>query len=285
VREIAEDGICARVYAAQAPSVKPAVVVFDGSGGGYPADEPAMTALATAGYPTLAVAYFRNRMGAPEGVPPILSEIPLEYGLRCIEWAEEHLGGRSRGVVVIGQSRGSELALLAATRYPNLRGVIAISPSDAVWQSNTFGVDPNSAWSEEGRALPFRRFAIPPGQWPLQAEVSTAFVEDVPDATIPVERIACPVLLISSRDDRIWPSAKMANAVSDRMGRFGRRPLNLQFDNASHILLGFGDAPVRVSAGSFSLELGGNEEGTRVARDAGWKALLSFLEQVQEDVP
>jgi pimeloyl-ACP methyl ester carboxylesterase len=280
MREIAEDGISARVYGEPALAGKPAVVVFDGSGGGYPTDEPAMAALAAVGYPTLAVAYFRNRLGAPEGVPAILSEIPLEYGIRSVRWAEEHLGGQSHGVVVMGHSRGSELALLVATRCPNLRGVVAISPSDAMWQSNTFGDDPKSAWSEAGQALPFRRFAVPPGQWPVEAAVSSAYVEDVTDATIPVERIGCPVLLISSRADRIWPSAKMADAICDRMGRHGRQPQNLQFDDASHILMGFGDAPVRVSAGSFSLELGGSEEGTRTARNAGWEALLGFLQKM-----
>ena len=281
MREIREDGICAQLYDAAASVGRPAIVVFDGSGGGYPQDERAMAALAAAGYPTLAVAYFRNRRGRPEGVPRVLSEIPVEYGIRCSEWANDHLGGKANGVVVIGQSRGSELALLVATRCTGLAGAVAVSPSDAVWQSNTFISKAKSAWSENGRALPYRRFAIMPGRWPVEAEISASYRADVPEATIPVERIDCPILLLSSRDDRIWPSAKMADAIANRMALHGRHAQNLQFDNASHILLGFGDAPVRVGIGPFGLKLGGSPEGTRVARDAGWNALLGFLQEIE----
>lgn len=281
MREIEEDGICAQLYGAEGAVGKPAIVVFDGSGGGYPTDAPAMAALAAAGYPTLSVAYFRNRRGRPTGVPRVLSEIPLEYGIRCVEWANDHLGGKAHGVVVIGQSRGSELALLVAARRAGLAGVVAVSPSDAVWQSNTFISKARSAWSEAGRALPFRRFAVMPGRWPVDAEIASAYRKDVPEATIPVERIDCPVLLISSRDDRIWPSAKMADAIANRMALHGRHARNLQFENASHILLGFGDAPVRVGIGPFTLKLGGNAEETRIARNAGWKALLGFLERIR----
>lgn len=280
MREIDEGGLRARLYEPPIRSNRPGVVVFDGAGGGFPADEPAWQALAEEGCPTLAVAYFRDGFGQPRQLPATLSRIPLEYALRSLEWLRHSPENPSSRVVVVGQSRGAELALLLGVRCPFLSGVAAFSPSDAVWQSQTYGGEPTAAWTEDGRGLPYRRFARMPGQWPAEAALSEAYVAGVPDAVIPAERIECPVLLASSRADRIWPSARMADAVAARRQSAGRPVENLQFDDASHLLMGFGDAPIRVSRGAFTMELGGTEVGTRVARYAGWTALLQFLAQV-----
>jgi dienelactone hydrolase len=272
----------ARLYEASGRTKGLAVLMFDGAGGGYPTDPQAPTALAAKGYPTLAAAYFRNRLGEPDGLPVALSEIPLEYGLACIDWLQRSPGIAPRGVVVVGQSRGAELALLLASRCPTLAGVVAFSPSDAVWQSGTYDGDPKSAWTEGGHPLPFRSFAYAAGAWDPEAPVGVASVAEAPAAAIPVERIRCPTLLISSKDDRIWPAAKMSDAVSERMSRAGNPPQTLQFDDASHILMGFGPGPVRVTAGVFTMLLGGSEEGTRTARDEGWAAMLQFLERIEQ---
>jgi dienelactone hydrolase len=283
MREIAEDGIRARFYETSGDANSIAVVMFDGAGGGYPTDPQPAAALAAAGYPTLAVAYFRNRLGEPDGLPAALCEIPVEYGIKCIEWLRRQPGIMPDGIVILGQSRGTELVLLLATRCEGLAGIALFSPSDVLWQSSTFQGEPKSAWTERGTGLPFHRFAYAPGNWLPESAASAAYVQEIPEAVIPVERITCPVLLISSRDDRIWPAAKMADAISARMTGTGRQPQNLQFDDASHVLMGFGDAPIRVSVGPFTMELGGTEAGTRRARDAGWAALFRFLEELQQN--
>jgi dienelactone hydrolase len=40
-------------------------------------------------------------------------------------------------------------------------------------------------------------------------------------ATIPVEKIRCPVLLISGSDDQVWPSARMSRMIMERLASHG----------------------------------------------------------------
>jgi pimeloyl-ACP methyl ester carboxylesterase len=53
---------------------------------------------------------------------------------------------------------------------------------------------------------------------------------------IPVERINGAVLLISGRDDEVWPSTEMADAIMTRFRRhrFAHRFVHLAYDHAGH---------------------------------------------------
>jgi hypothetical protein len=80
------------------------------------------------------------------------------------EWLRQRPGVRSGRAGLVGGSKGAELALLAATAYPDLFGpVAAIAPSCVAW----FGVDltgdvidasARSSWTRGGRSVPF----VPP---------------------------------------------------------------------------------------------------------------------------
>jgi hypothetical protein len=65
---------------------RPAVLVFGGSEGGLD-DQMFGAALASAGYPTLDIAYF----GEP-GLPSTLKDIPLEYFARALRWLARYAG-------------------------------------------------------------------------------------------------------------------------------------------------------------------------------------------------
>jgi pimeloyl-ACP methyl ester carboxylesterase len=54
-------------------------------------------------------------------------------------------------------------------------------------------------------------------------EVTLEDSEAVNKATIAVENIAGPVLLVSGELDPVWPSTEMSNAVVDRLSRKGFR--------------------------------------------------------------
>jgi len=41
------------------------------------------------------------------------------------------------------------------------------------------------------------------------------FTQDIEAATIPVEKITCPILLISGEDDKMWPSTMFSNLVME----------------------------------------------------------------------
>ena len=123
---------------------RPAVLVVSGSAGGL-TTTMAAALLAAHGYPSLALAYFK----APV-LPQTLSSIPLEYFTSALEELRAQPGVDRNHVLVAGESRGGEAALLLGAHFPRLvNGVIAGVPSSVVnpgWPDTS-----NPAWTVRGR--------------------------------------------------------------------------------------------------------------------------------------
>jgi len=278
---VTDDGLVAMFYPAPTSRGrrKAAVLMLGGSGGGYPYADAAAD-LAASGHATLALAYFSNRGGEPKGLPPALSLIPLEYMFKAIDWLRKATGGGP--VAVMGESRGGELALLVAAHRPDLAGVIAYSPSEAVWAALSPG-EPHSSWTLGGKPLPFLTPQYVTGDMKGMFDAALAAPADTLQAAmIPVERITGPILMISSRADRLWPSARMASDVEARLKRLHFRPKveNRLYDDASHLLMGLGtgDAPNDVTYGTFTMHFGGTPAGTVAARTDAWAHAKTWLD-------
>lgn len=282
--DVRENGIVGRFHAMPDAHAATAVLLLGGSEGGLP---PARDAddLARSGHPVLALAYFKNWQGQPAGLPAGLSQIPLEYFFRAIDWLKRQPQVDPRRIVVVGQSRGAELALLLASLRPDLAGVIAFSPSDQVWSGlSIFG--PRSAvqqpaWTLNGVPVPYQQVAPASGA-PMRAGFEQATVD--PAARIHVERITGPVLLLSSKADGIWPSTVFADEAAAMLARRrGKaRVENRQFPDASHLLMGTGPGmtTLQFPGTSFRIEFGGTPEGTAEARAAAWAATKRFLAEI-----
>ena len=272
---------------------RPTAVVVGGSEGGAP--ERAAAALASEGFAAMAVAYFG--VGA---LPRELEEIPLEYFTGVFAW----LAGRSElagdRLVIVGRSRGAELALLLASRFPEVvTGVIAYVPSCLVWQSAPSSqlmarATARSSWTFEGKPLPFVPAAA------VTAEDSDTFArfiagqpiafrpfferamrehDAVAEAAIAIENIAGPILLISAGDDQLWPSqafCEMALARLEARGhRFAHR--HLCYEAAGH-LLGIPGTMYGPGAPRFpSLHMGGSLSADDQASKASWPMVVDFL--------
>lgn len=129
----------------------PAVILIGGSGGGHPMDALAAL-LASRGYATLSLAYFRG-----PSLPEALVSIPIETAGRAIAWLKARPEVDASRIAVIGHSRGSELALLAGAYYPDIKSVVALAPSPLVWAGinpKDF-MHPQSAWTYQGKPLAF----------------------------------------------------------------------------------------------------------------------------------
>jgi dienelactone hydrolase len=227
-----------------------AVLALGGSEGGYGNGLQAQL-LASHGYPVLQLAYF----GAP-GLPRELRSIPLEYLARALRWLHARPGVEK--VVVVGASRGGELALLVGSTYPALvQGVAAYVPFDAVYPGS---------WTRDGES-------IPPAS--------------NPDPRIPVERIRGPVLLVGGGQDQVWNSGYGTTAVRTRRIEHGRKDTEaLVFENAGHaISLAVPYLPVSTefSSSGFTLESGGTRQADALARTVSWRRLLALLQQVGRD--
>jgi hypothetical protein len=109
------------------------------------------------------------------------------------------------------------------------------------------------------------------------------FEEAIPNegARIKVEKISGPVLLISTTADTLWPAAAYADAIEARLKQSRRVPnvTNLQFDDASHLLMGFGPGitQMKIPGTDMTFDFGGSPDGTERARDAGWRAVKDFM--------
>lgn len=278
VLEVRNLGLVARLYALPDSPRRTAVLLLGGSDGGYPSPATARD-LAEAGYPTLALAYFRGYTGQPTDLARTkLSRVPLEYVFQALDWLKARPEVDEGRVVLMGESRGAELALQVASMRSDVAGVVAYVPSSLRWAEA--GPDDAPAWTLGGAGLPYVRGVFDPKR-PMDQFTG---VLDGPalareKAAIPVELITGPVLLLSTKADKVWPSARMADELEARLRRRrGRqRVINRKFDDASHLLMGFGPGRTRFTAGNYTVEFGGTEEGTRRARDAGWALAKDFL--------
>lgn len=202
--DLAQVGFVGRLVTPSHPSSL-AVLFFGGSEGGLPS--PLSGAyFALHGYRTLEVAYFN----AP-GLPPSLTDIPLEYFARALTWLHEQPGVKE--VVVAGASRGSEAALLLGVHYPTLvQGVIASTPANVAGcgLSSPAGVGvpvcDGAAWTLGGRPLPYTR------------QTATTSPTDDPAAVIPVGQIRAPILLDCGEYDALWPSCPYSRAIESELG-------------------------------------------------------------------
>jgi dienelactone hydrolase len=278
VREVNVNGLIGRLYAPAKPGKNPGVLVLSGSDGGL--DEMEAALLCSHGYTTFALAYF----GAPS-LPRELVEIPLEYFRRGIDWFKIQDSVDGNRLAVTGGSKGAEAALLVAATFPEFKAVVARAPSHVVWEG--IGTKKSASWSLDGQPLnfvPFRQVPAKSAQGSIRTRLVDSYRSSLDDkasvakALIPVEKIRGGVLLISGRDDQLWPSALMGDAVIARLkeSHFPYPYLHLCYDGAGHsIPMMCIPAAVTVSGGRFAV--GGNAVANAKAQEDARPKLLRFL--------
>ena len=212
------------------------IIVLTGSAGGK-ANETSAN-LAALGYNVLALSYF-DRDGSAI-VPKTLEMIPLEY----LEAPRRWLAARTEGVVLYGLSKGAEFALTAASYDDDYIAVIALAPSKVVWQGipedfSTVATAPSS-WSRNGEGLTFVPYFNKEQQAKTgldnrhQASMTNEMA--VEKATIKVENISVPILLLSGGQDKSWLSEKMANDICERAGH---NCTHINYPTGDHLLSEF----------------------------------------------
>ncbi len=250
---ISKTGFYGRYYAPSAASAQhPGILLFGGSEGGLGLGLIAAT-LAGRGYPTLALAYFKE-----PGLPQTLSDVPLEYFATALRWLRGQRQVDASRTIVIGGSRGSEAALLLGVHYPELvQAVVALAPSNIAICS--FPACSGPAWTYMGQPVPYSHFF---GPSPI----------DNPDAVIPVERIRGPIMLVCGEVDLVWPSCPSSRAIMNRLDASG--------DPYAHSLYAYPNAGHYVDAllpyepyAPHDFNFVGDER----AREQAWPRLLSFL--------
>ena len=259
---VTENGLVGEFYSPNAAGKVPALIILGGSDGGM--STQMATLLASHGYATLALAYF--------GIPPLpssLTEIPLEYFQIALDWLQTQDNVDADKIGVIGTSRGGELALLLGSTYPEIKAVVGYVGSGIVFGNlSRDHAGEKSAWTYQGEPIPFLN--------------STQ--DNLDEATIPVEHIQGAILLISSEDDQIWPSALLSEVAITRLKENHH---SYPFEHLAYVDAGHhigkpywptsGNVGIhRVSGAKYSS--GGTPAGTAFASSDSWVKLLEFLE-------
>jgi dienelactone hydrolase len=266
----------------------PAVIVLGGIEGGIPSES---FGFARQGYAAFSVAYFG---AAP--LPNVIERIPVERVSRAIDWLRDRPEVDPSRIGIVGIAKGSELALLAAVRDPRIKSVAVISPTAYVWFAPKFDGNPDrSSWTVANGEVPYipidergennlARASQTGGTYQFRdlydASLAGANADTVAKATIPVERIAGPLLCMAGDDDREWDAAGACKLIAARRkaaGRDARDRTEIEQGAGHALVLGGRPAPETVAAGRMTLRLGGNPAANaRFGADA-WNRTLEFL--------
>ena len=290
-RDITERGIQATYFAQPEIQQKPAIVIPGGGPGGeYWASE-----FAKQGWVGLSLPYYRQ-----PGLPPLLEDIPLEYFETAIRWLGEQPEVDPDRIIVMGASRNAELSLLIASHFPDLvGGVIALAPSSVAWPNAVLPFNSDTlkpSWTFEGQDVPYlpmRKIQGPETSTIETLDYWMAGLQQVsgyPEAVIPVEQIAGPVLLLSGKDDQIWPSAFMSDMIEERLRAhdFPYAVENIQYEDAGHLIsrnvetISSGrTGQMYIDGKAYAFEHGGSIEGDRAAIMQVREKIFSFVRGVE----
>jgi acetyl esterase/lipase len=246
------------------------VVVLGGSSGRV--DVARAGLFAAKGAIALALRWFGG-----DGQVPLICEVPLE----TFTGATERLvkTGCDR-IAYVGTSRGAEAALLVAIDDPRIDAVMAISPTSVVWEGT--GSPLRSSWTRNGTPLPFVRYDV--SQFPTRGvgpvsyrryheQSLERFADDVPAATILIEKARARMVLVAGGDDALWPSDIFARSLAERLEAAGKHPLLVTHPEAGHRVL----LPSETTARSAVNSHGGNDAADRALGGVAWNAISELL--------
>lgn len=244
--EVRAEGLVGTLFQPAGPGPFPTIIVMNGSGGGI--NEARAALYAAEGIQALALGYFR----AP-GLSHYISRTPLEYFERALAYVTRELHPLGGAPVVSGQSRGGELTLLLASRFPErILGAVAFVPGAFVFGAQG-AADPSEGWNGPtwtagGAPLPHLwrdNAGVTWHPWGGEAPPTRAadiYVDGLRDrelarqTRIPIERFRGPVLCVSGLDDRAWPSSFASQLALDALAHSGHAAerLHLDYADAGH---------------------------------------------------
>lgn len=268
---------------------RPVVVILHGADGGTEAGERFGPILARMGYVAVGLPYYSpdwGQYGPPKALPELSGsfvDIPVDQLARLRDTLAAMPGVDIEQFALFAGSKGSEFALIAASRYDWIDAVVAYTPSDIVWEG--WGLETleaegtRSSFAFEGQALPFMPYrGFVEGLLAGDAADLRAIHEngraDHPEreatARIPVENYGGALLLIAGEKDAQWNAARQARNIQATRQAAGLRTEVLIYPEAGHDLIG--DGGPRQAHRS-----GGTPEANAAARADAWPRVVTFL--------
>jgi pimeloyl-ACP methyl ester carboxylesterase len=249
------------------------VLVLAGSSGRL--DAGRADVLAAAGASALALRWFGG-----VGQPAAPCEVPLETFIDAVGL----LAAECDRIGVLGVSYGAEAALLTAVRDPRVTAVVALAPTDVVWEGHHQREDDprRSKWTWRGEPLafvPLDRTWMPESSKPAFTPYylrsrDAADRATVEAATIPVEVFRGDLALVVGGDDQVWPSHAAARAIAERRAAHALETVVIEDPKAGHPVV----LPGELASNAARPYLVGGDDGAaeRLGRLA-WPAIRTTL--------
>lgn len=298
VREVRDPSVTGLLAQPRLTGRQPAIIVLGGSEGGLFTARWAAPLLASHGYAVLGVGYFQGDEPTLSALPANLENIPLETLERARNWLARQPGVDADRIAVIGVSKGAEMALVSATLFPWVAAVGAFAPTHVVWE----GIPPQdqsnraagSSWTYRGLPLPFVRWSRAAEQRANLTRTATGssrlvephweslveFAEDIPAATIAIERSRAAIFVAAGNDDGMWPAAYSTERLRERLSRRSAGPPAIfEVHPTGHLVLGSGWGPTTQFQKARGRLQGGNAALDARAQASIWPALLRFLDE------
>lgn len=283
---------------------RPAIILLGGSEGGSLIRHSAAP-LASHGFAVLALPYY-----SPAQWPSMkaeLPELPSAFADIAVERLDEARGWLQKRadnekdvdatrIAIHGTSKGAEYALLAGVHLPWPTAIVAIVPTDVVWegwgQDSKGPVQPGtrSSFAFKGKPLPFVPYqdfqqefmGFQTGEAVRirrpQDKGRAANPAAAAAARIPVEKIKVPVFLLGGQDDQVWASGMMAHNIAERRAEAKLETVSLIYTDAGHYLGAHGYGPTtQYDAGPS--KAGGTPEGNARAQADAWPKTIAFLKR------
>lgn len=199
---------------------RPLIVGLGGAEGGNSWLQPRLSKqrqrFEDAGYAFLALGYF----GLPN-TPEKLDRIALEGVHQAIVTAQSDPAVSDDCVIVVGGSKGGELALTLASHFAEIDAVIALAPGDTVFPAHTDAMN-TSSWALNQQPLAFAQMPWAATFDLLKGDLLAVMQRILADesaaaAAIAVERINGPILLIAADRDEMWPAKTMSERIMKRL--------------------------------------------------------------------
>lgn len=260
----------------------PLIIVLGGSEGDDSAARRIAPRLAPEGYAVLGLPYRSPDRGTGQkipGLPALFSEIPVDRLEQVHRWASTDPRIDPERIGLWGNSKGAEFAIIAASRYPWLDAVVAIVPSDVVWEgfgSGSVERTGTSSFSFAGKPLPFVPYGTAGRSRDVKDLGRRRFPARAAAARIPIENYPGLLLVAGGELDQSLDSAGHAQAIAERRAEHGRQTVSLVFDDAGHSLIGGLLDPIESGAD-------GKGEGIGVARKTVWLATLELFRVAWRD--
>lgn len=260
----------------------PVVIVLGGSEGQDSAARDAAPRLASRGYAAVGLPYYSPAWAdQPQpipGLPRAFRDIPIDRLEGVRDWLRARDDIQSDRIGLYGVSKGAEFVLAGASRIDGFAAVVAIVPSDVIWEGWGSSADdgPYSSFSWRGASLPFvpykgmaEEFAKGQNGGEVRIRIPhdagrEAYPERVAPARIAVEQIDEPLLIAGADEDWVWNSGAMARNILAVRDAAGLRTVAFIDPDADHALSGTAYRPI------------GNAATARL-RGVAYPAMLDFF--------